>query len=219
MRSRVGRSGRRTRASSSGSAPWVKKKKKRDPGWQARVRGGGRAGRALTLVPAPGADLVPAFARTKMFVRRVERVAAERAILARVVVVLVGRHRLAVCTLPHRAKKIARSPTPGRCVLPRLAVSSRASSLARFLSPPKALRCTRREVATAASQAHQRLTSGMTRDWKKKEPASRDGHVIGRHFEIDLGEKFKSSSSAPRAVTRYEYARSRRDCGVERTRS
>lgn len=215
MRSRVGRSGGRTRASSSGSAPWVKKKK-RDPGWQARVRGGGRAGRALTLVPAPGADLVPAFARTKMFVRRVERVAAERAILARVVVVLVGRHRLAVCTSSlTEQKKNARSPTPGRCVLPRLAVSSRASSLARFLSPPKALRCTRREVATAASQAHQRLAR-LEKERTRLTRRARDWPTFRDRSRRKI---LRSSASAPRAVTRYEYARSRRDCGVERTRS
>ena len=77
----------------------------------ARVRG--RCGRALTLVPAPGADLVPAFARTKMFVRRVERVAAERAILARVVVVLAGRHRLAVCTSSLTEQKSLARPRRG----------------------------------------------------------------------------------------------------------
>ena len=110
-----------------------------------------------------------------MFVRRVEQVAAERAILARVVVVLVGRHRLAVCTLPHRAKKNCSLAPPGRCVLPRLAVSSRASSLARFLSPPKALRCTRREVATAASQALKTDERNDARLEKAKNPPHETG--------------------------------------------
>ena len=91
----------------------ILKKRLRDPGWQRGFGGGWRCGRALTLVPAPGADLVPAFARTKMFVRRVERVAAERAILARVVVVLAGRHRLAVCTSSLTEQKSLARPRRG----------------------------------------------------------------------------------------------------------
>ena len=48
-----------------------------------------------------------------MFVRRVERVAAERAILARVVVVLAGRHRLAVCTSSLTEQKSLARPRRG----------------------------------------------------------------------------------------------------------
>ena len=179
---------------------------------------GGRAGRALTLVPAPGADLVPAFARTKLFVRRVERVAAERAILACVVVVLVGRHRLAVCTSSlTEQKKCSLAHAGALCPPATRRFESRLFSREVSLTPESA-------ALHAPRGRHRGLPSSPKTDERddarlEKEPVSRDGHVIGRHFEIDLGEKFKSSSSAPRAVTRYEYARSRRDCGVERTRS
>ena len=189
MRSRVGRSGGRTRASSSGSAPWVKKKKA-----GSRLAGAGsrrRAGGAGTHAGASTRRRSGTRICTDENVCPSRRTGCSRAGNPRPCRCRPRRPTSSRCVyfLPHRrAQKNARSPTPGRCVLPRLAVSSRASSFARFLSPPKALRCTRHEVATAASQAHQRLTSGRTRDWGEKEPALRDGHVIGRHFEIDLGE-------------------------------
>ena len=104
----------------------------------SRLAGAGsrrRAGGAGTHAGASTRrSLQFAFARTKMFVRRVERVAAERAILARVVVVLVGRHRLAVCTSsPSKNCSLAHA---GALCPPATAASSRAL-LSRGFSHPE----------------------------------------------------------------------------------
>ena len=216
VRSRVGRSGGRTRASSSGSAPWVKKKKA-----GSRLAGAGSRRRAGGAGTHAGASTRR---RSGTRICTDENVCPSR------------RTRLQQSGNPRPCRCRPRRPTSSRCVYsPSPSKKNCSLAHAGALCPPATRRFGRtssrevsltpesaalhaREVATAASQAHQRLTSGMTRDWKKKEPASRDGHVIGRHFEIDLGEKFKSSSSAPR-WRRGIIARSRRDCGVERTRS
>lgn len=219
MRSRVGRSGGRTRASSSGSAPWVKKKKA-----GSRLAGAGsrrRAGGAGTHAGASTRRRSGTRICTDENVCPSRRTGCSRA----------GNPRPCRCR--------PRRPTSSRCVYsPSPSKKNCSLAHAGALCPPATRRFESRlfsrEVSLTPESAalhaprgrHRGLPSSPKTDERDDARLEKERTRLTRRArdwptfrDRSRRKNLRSSASAPRAVTRYEYARSRRDCGVERTRS